>query len=41
MKWFAKYADYAYALLRTVTGFMLSFHGTQKILGVLAEMQPP
>ncbi|MGC9975716.1 MAG: DoxX family protein [Syntrophales bacterium] len=41
MKWLAKYADYAYALLRIVTGFMLSFHGAQKILGVLAEMQPP
>jgi putative oxidoreductase len=41
MKWLAKYADYAYALLRIVTGFMLSFHGAQKILGVLSEFQPP
>jgi putative oxidoreductase len=41
MKWLEKYADHAYALLRIVTGFMLSFHGAQKILGVLAEMQPP
>ena len=41
MKWLAKYAEYAYALLRIVTGFMLSFHGAQKILGVLAEMRPP
>jgi putative oxidoreductase len=41
MKWLEKYADYAYALLRIVTGFMLSFHGAQKILGVLSEMQPP
>jgi len=41
MKWLEKYADHAYALLRIVTGFMLSFHGAQKILGVLADMQPP
>jgi putative oxidoreductase len=41
MKWLEKYAGYAYALLRIVTGFMLSFHGAQKILGVLSEMQPP
>jgi putative oxidoreductase len=41
MKWLEKYADHAYALLRIVTGFMLSFHGAQKILGVLTEMQPP
>ena len=41
MKWLEKYADYAYALLRIVTGFILSFHGAQKILGVLSEFQPP
>ncbi|MGZ6209629.1 MAG: DoxX family protein, partial [Syntrophales bacterium] len=41
MKWLEKYADYAYALLRIMTGFMLSFHGAQKILGVLSEFQPP
>lgn len=40
-KWIAKYADPAYALMRIVTGFMFSFHGIQKVLGVLAEMQPP
>jgi len=26
--------------MRIVTGFMLSFHGAQKIFGVLSEVQP-
>ena len=34
-------ADHAYAVMRIVTGFMFSFHGAQKILGVLSEFQPP
>jgi putative oxidoreductase len=37
----AKYSDHAYALLRIVTGFMFSFHGAQKILGVLSDFRPP
>ena len=41
MKQLEKYADHAYALLRIVTGFMFTFHGAQKILGVLTEAQPP
>jgi putative oxidoreductase len=41
MKQLEKYADYAYALMRIVAGFMLMFHGAQKILGVLTESQPP
>ncbi len=41
MKWLAKYADHAYALMRIVAGFMFSFHGIQKILGVLSDFQPP
>ncbi|MGO9613085.1 MAG: DoxX family protein [Dissulfurispiraceae bacterium] len=40
MKWLTKYADHAYALLRIMAGFMFSFHGAQKILGVLSEFQP-
>ncbi len=40
MKWLERYANYAYALLRIVTGFIFSFHGAQKILGVLSEFQP-
>ena len=41
MKRLEKYADYAYALMRIVVGFLLMFHGAQKILGVLSEFQPP
>jgi putative oxidoreductase len=41
MKWLEKYADYAYALMRIVAGLMFLFHGCQKVLGVLAESQPP
>ena len=41
MKWLEKYADPAYALMRIMTGFMFSFHGAQKILGVLSTSQPP
>ena len=36
----AKYTDQTYALLRIVTGFMFSFHGAQKILGILSDFQP-
>lgn len=41
MKQLERFADEAYALLRMVSGFMFSFHGAQKILGVLSEFQPP
>ncbi len=40
MKQLAKYSNQAYALLRIVAGFMFSFHGVQKILGILSEFQP-
>ena len=40
MKLLEKYSDHAYALLRIVSGFMFSFHGFQKVLGVLSEFQP-
>ena len=41
MKWLEKYGDYAYALMRIMAGFMFSFHGAQKILGILSDFQPP
>jgi putative oxidoreductase len=41
MKWIEKYSDHAYALMRIMAGFMFSFHGAQKVLGVLSEFQPP
>lgn len=41
MKWLGKYADHAYALLRVMAGLMFSFHGAQKILGVLSDFRPP
>ena len=40
MKQLAKHSDQTYALLRIVTGFMFSFHGAQKILGILSDFQP-
>ncbi len=36
---FATFSDHAYALLRVITGFMFSFHGVQKIFGVLTERE--
>ena len=41
MKQLEKYSDHAYALMRIVTGFMFSFHGLQKIFGILSEHPMP
>lgn len=41
MKWLERYTNEAYALLRIVTGFLISFHGAQKTLGVLSGFRPP
>lgn len=41
MKQLSGFSDYAYALLRIVAGFMWSFHGAQKILGIFGFNQPP
>ena len=35
-----RYQDETYDLLRIVAGAMFSFHGVQKIFGVLSEWQP-
>ncbi len=40
MKLLSQYDDHAYALMRIVAGFMFSFHGFQKILGVLSDFHP-
>ncbi len=41
MTFLKPYADHAYALMRIMTGLLFSFHGMQKILGILTESQPP
>ena len=41
MKLLHSYEEPAYALLRIMAGLMFSFHGVQKIFGVLSEFQPP
>lgn len=40
MKQLAQFSDKAYALMRIVAGLLFSFHGMQKILGILTESQP-
>ena len=40
MKMLDKYSDEVYALMRIIAGFMFSFHGFQKILGILSDFQP-
>jgi putative oxidoreductase len=40
MRWLEKYADYAYALMRIVSGFMFWFHGAQKLLGLFSNFKP-
>jgi putative oxidoreductase len=40
---FSRYSEEAYSLLRIVAGLLFSFHGAQKILGLLTDpsMMPP
>lgn len=37
----APQTDRAFALMRVLAGLMFAFHGSQKILGLLSERQPP
>jgi putative oxidoreductase len=39
-RFFARGSDIAYFLLRVVSGLMFSFHGVQKIFGVLTDHHP-
>jgi putative oxidoreductase len=39
-RFLAPHSDKAYAAMRIVLGLMFSFHGVQKIFGVLSEFQP-
>jgi putative oxidoreductase len=41
MKKLAVFSDEAYALMRVVVGLMFSFHGIQKVFGILSDFQPP
>jgi putative oxidoreductase len=41
MKQLAKCSDSTYALLRIVAGLMFSFHGMQKLFGVMSDMPSP
>ena len=39
MRFLENYTDISYALLRIVSGALFSFHGVQKIFGILTEHQ--
>jgi putative oxidoreductase len=38
---FTRLTEPSYALMRVVTGLLLSFKGLQKIFGVMSDFQPP
>lgn len=41
MKWLERYSNHAYALLRIMAGFLFTFHGAQKILGLFTDSPLP
>jgi putative oxidoreductase len=40
MNFLSKYNDHTYAMLRIGSGALFTFHGVQKIFGVMTEYQP-
>jgi putative oxidoreductase len=40
MNFLSKYDEHTYALLRIFSGALFTFHGVQKIFGVMTEHQP-
>ena len=41
MTFLSRFTEPSYALLRIVSGAIFSFHGVQKIFGILTDHQPP
>ncbi len=41
MKQLSQYSNSVYAILRIMAGLMFTFHGVQKIFGILTDHQPP
>lgn len=41
MKQLSQYSNSVYAILRIMSGLMFTFHGVQKIFGILTDHQPP
>lgn len=37
----SRYSNYAYLLLRLISGSLFAFHGIQKLFGILTDVQPP
>jgi putative oxidoreductase len=41
MTFLSRFTESSYALLRIVSGAIFTFHGVQKIFGILTDHQPP
>ena len=40
-RFLGRYAQYTYAILRIVSGFLFMWHGSQKLLGFVPQLPPP